>query len=169
MAVRKGTLSLKIKDDNGAVASTAVQANIDDSATLLVALNDLQNWAGAVDPVIGGVIEKAYLTIEYDPTSVKSDPVAGSDITQTGTFNFTQSGNPYLQGVVLPSIADSKVVGGKIDLTDTDVNNLVDFITTAHTAITIVGRVFSALVALVDALFSFRKRRKAISRRSFPA
>lgn len=170
MATRNGMVSFRLRDANGAKASAPFNVIVDDSQTLLVQLNDVQNFAAALDAITGAVIEEVVYSVSYVPTAVKTDPDANVDITQTATFNFSQAnGNPYQTPQVVPAIKDTLVVGGAIDLTDTDVQAFVTFLKNGHTALRVVSKALNALVDLLDALFSFRKRTSAIARRSFPS
>jgi hypothetical protein len=53
-----------------------------------------------------------------------------------------------------------------VDLTNTNVTDFITFLTTAHTVITVVTKGVRALSALKDALISFRKHRKPLSRKT---
>jgi len=99
---------------------------------------------------------------------LRSTPDANIDVTQTGTFNFND-GTPYASALVVPALGDTLISGGQIVLTDQAVTDLVTWMTTVHNTHQIVSKPFHNLVTLVDGLFSFRKRRPQIARRSFPA
>lgn len=169
MATQRGNVSFKLLDANNARGSTNMQLTIDDTKTIAELLGDIQDMSLLVDGVTGAYIEGVTVSIDYNPVGTKGDPSPDIDLNQTMTMNFRQTGNPYSQGIVIPGVADFLVVGGKIDLTATQVTDLVTFIETAQTAIRVVGRAFSALYDLLDALLSFRKLRRASSRRSYPA
>lgn len=169
MATRNGTVSFRLRDANGAKASAPFNIIVDDAQTLLVQLNDVQNFAAALDGVTGAVIEEVIYSVIYVPTAVKTTPDANVDITQTATLNFSQAnGNPYQAPMVVPGVKDTLVVGGALDLTNADMQTLVTFLKNGHTALRVVSKALNALVELLDGLFSFRKRTSAIARRSYP-
>jgi len=169
MATAYGRLTFQVRDGNDAVASTSYNVKADTTGTLQDMLDDALGSAALMDVIIGGKIEKVSVSIDHpDLSSLKPNADAGSDITQTGTFNFSQSGNPYREGVVLPSIRETVVIGGKINLTDADVTSWIEAMESAGLILQAVGKALAVLVNIIDALFSFRKRSKAVNRRTFP-
>ncbi len=162
-------MTFNLVDANSTKGSTNIQLNIDDTKTIAELLGDIQDMGLLVDGMTGAAIENMAVTINANLVGGKGDPSPDIDLNQTMTLNFSQSGNPYAQGIVIPGVADFLVVGGKIDLTATQITNFITYVQTAQTALRVVGRAFSALVDLLDALLSFRKLRRASSRRSYPA
>jgi len=98
-----------------------------------------------------------------NPTTVNSDSIAE----RTGLLNFSQSGSRFKYGIDIESIAQSLIVDGKIDLGATAITNWTDYLVAAHSGFTLLSKAANALVALIDAVISFRKKRKLESRRSF--
>jgi len=166
-----GAISVQLKDDNGAIASSGFNIEVDDATTVAQLVTALEGFAVKYDAVTGCRIENVDFILHHTTTGTeKSTPDTGIDVTQTGTLNFSQAGGvPYLEGLVVPGIKDTLIVGGKVDLAATAVTDMVTWFTTAHTTLRAVSKALQILVALIDALFSFRKRRKAVARRSFPS
>lgn len=168
MAIKFGHASVKYLDALGVEVSSPVYVNVDDTKTVAAVLGEISTLTQALDDVSDAQITEVTLNIVGGmPGAGKSAPVSTAEVERTGLLNFSQSASPYKYGVVIPAIAESKIVNGKINLTDTNVQNLVTILTTAGTTLTYVSTAIKALVALIDALLSFRKHRKAESRRSF--
>lgn len=168
MATRFGHVSLQLLDKLGVTVSTPIYIDIDDTKTVAALLGDAQALAGAVDAVTDSQITEVRVSIVGPlPGAGKSSPASTAENERTGLFNFSQTGSPYKYAVAIPAIKEAAIVNGKIDLSNTDVANLITVLTTAGTVITAVSTAIKTLVALIDALISFRKHRKAESRRSF--
>jgi len=163
-------LSIEITDAEGVTASSPIYLNVPSTVTVA----DLTTLAGEymtlLDAIIDGQITGA--TYHIVPaagafTGLKSAPVAGSNVESTGLFNFSQTGIKYKFGIDVPSIANSKIVGGRVNLSDSDVAAWMGFMTTVHLTVTVVSKFVLTLVALIDALRTFRKHRTALTKRSF--
>lgn len=168
MATVFGHASIKLLDALGVTVSMPVYMNIDDTKTVAALLGEVSTMAQAVDDVTDSqIIEVVVSVVGGMPGAGKSAPAATAENERTGLLNFSQTASPYKWGLDIPAIAESKIVGGKIDLTDTEIQNLITILTTAGTVIHWVSTAIRNLVALIDALLTFRKHRKAESRRSF--
>jgi hypothetical protein len=167
MATKHGRVSYKILDNLGVTVSMPIYVAVDDTKTVAQALTDANLIGQQIDPIIDGQILQTSMAIDGGPPSgAKSSPVSTAEVERTGLFNFDQATSPYRFGVDVPSIADAKIVNGKIDLTDADIIAFLDVLTAAGTALTPESTSLYTLVALLDALLTFRKHRKAESRRS---
>ena len=168
MATQFGHVSIQYLDALGVTVSSPVYVDIDDTKTVAAALADASTIAQAVDNITDAQITEVKLVIVGGmPGAGKSAPVAGSEVERTGLFNFSQTGSPYKYGVDIPAMAEAKIVNGKIDLTNSDITNFVTVLTTAGAVLTAVSTAIKTLVRLKDALLTFRKHRKAESKRSF--
>lgn len=168
MATQFGHASIKLLDALGVTVSMPVYMNIDDTKTVAALLGEVATMAQAVDDVTDSQITEVVVNIVGGmPGAGKSSPASTAENERTGLLNFSQTGSPYKWGLDIPSIAESKIVAGKIDLTDTEIQNLVTILTSAGTVIHWVSTAIKNLVRLIDALLTFRKHRKAESRRSF--
>lgn len=169
MAIVYGILSITVIDDNGARAATSIPVSMNDASTLANIKTDGLNLVANIAACLGGIVEKWNIRVTGDQTGLGTDITAGQDITQTGTFDFQQSGSVTdLQELVLPGLGDHVVLGGAIDLTAAEIIALVTSVTTPATHLNPVSRAHNSLTGLDSALFSFRKRRPAIARRSKP-
>lgn len=168
MTARFGHVAVTFLDALGVSTTQAYYVDYDDTKTIAAAVGEAQSLAQDLDNVSDSQITEVKLQIVGTlPGAGKSAPVSTAENERTGLLNFSQTGSPYKYGVVIPAIADSKIVNGKIDLTNTDITNLITLLTTAGTVFTYVSTAIKALAKIVDALLSFRKHRKAESRRSF--
>lgn len=167
MATRHGHLSYKLLDKLGVEVSTPIYVKIDDSQTIATAISEANLLGQAIDPITDSQILETRLTFVGTPVSgAKSAPASTAENERTGLFNFSQSAGPYRFGVDIPGFADSKISSGKINLADADVASFLAAMVAAGTALTPESTSLYTLVALLDALLSFRKHRKAESRRS---
>jgi len=103
----------------------------------------------------------------YPVVNNPTDPQTTSIAERTGLFNFSQAAGRFKYGSDIESIASDLIVNGKIDLTATEVTNWVDYVVAAHSGFILISKAANALVGLLDAIISFRKKRKLESRRSF--
>jgi hypothetical protein len=166
--------SLGIRDGLGTEASNTYYAEVDGSATSTAAL--LTTWgqlAQAVDAVVDGQIVRGSVSVIADPAVVtgpilKTAPAAGSRVEQTAVLNFSNTISPHRFGEAIPALADGNISGGKVNLTPGQpVPLLVTFLTTASATLAWANNNQQTLVGLIDAILSFRKRRKQLSRSSF--
>lgn len=168
MATQHGHVSLDLLDKLGVTSSMAIYVRADDTKTIAAALTDAASLAtavdGASDSQITGITLKLKAVI---PGGVKVAPAATAENERTGLFNLSQPPSPYKFGVDVPSIADSVITAGKIDLSNPAITALVAALTVAFPALAVESTSLYQLVALLDALLTFRKHRKAESRRSF--
>lgn len=160
--------SFTLLDEFGTKGVCLVNALIDPAATITSLNAQWSNILGLLDLITSGQIIGSHYRVLPVITGVKTAPVAGSRIEQSAVFNFSASGTGYKQGVLVPSIRNTMITAGKIDLTNADV---IAFFTALVTAVAGVLEWTSAnrqaLLALLDALLSFRKHRKQLARSSF--
>ncbi len=168
MATVFGHASIKLLDALGVTVSMPVYMNIDDTKTVAALAGQVSTIAQAIDDVSDSQITEVVVSfVGGMPGAGKSSPVSTAENERTGLLNFSQTASPYKFGLDIPAIAESKIVNGKINLSDSAITNLITILTTAGTAATYVSTAIKALVRLIDALLTFRKHRKAESRRSF--
>ena len=168
MAIQQGHVSVVYLDSLGVKTAVPYYVNIDDSKTVAAALGEVGTLAGALDSVSDAQIVETTLRIVGPlPGAGKSAPVAGSLNNRGELLNFKQAGIPDKYGWLIPAISLTKLVGGRLNLSDTDVTNLITIITTAGTVFTYVSNVFRVLATLVDVLLSIRKHRKPDTRVTF--
>src|SRR5262249_35143946 len=126
LATQFGHASIKLLDALGVTVSMPVYMNIDDTKTVAALLGEVSTMAQAVDDVTDSKITEVVVSIVGGmPGAGKSTPASTAENERTGLINFSQTGSPYKWGLDIPAIAESKIVGGKIDLTDTEIQNLI--------------------------------------------
>ena len=168
MATKNGIASYRMLDKLGVVVSMPVYVKIDDTKTIAQMLGDANLIGQQIDPISDSQILDYSIAVTGNAVSgAKSSPAATAENERTGLFNFSQATSPYRFGVDVPAIADTKISGGKINLADSDILAFIAALTAAGTALTPESTSLYTLSALLDALISFRKHRKAESRRSY--
>lgn len=159
------TASYEFVDSYGITATTLLNIEVDNTKTLAQIDTDLQAIATALVPLSQGVLTRVFFRQDIDAGGDPSTAVG--DIEKGALFNFSNATDSYAYGVLIPdvnpSILDSS---GKVDLTNADVTAFVSALTTAATAITVVTKGVRALAGLIDALITFRKHRKPLSRKT---
>lgn len=166
MANYLGTLSVEIVDAYGIPGQVLVNVQIPDSATVAQIATDAAAFVTDTNPLTQGIETKATLRLEF-PGSGESLVDALGDIEKGALFNFDNATDIYATGVLVPDLDPGILTGtGLVDLTNSDVTTWITWLTTAHTAITVVTKGVRALTALRDALITFRKHRKPLSRKT---
>lgn len=167
MAVYQGSASVIIEDQYGITGQSQVTVTVDDATTMA----QLATWANDYAGVVGdgnmtqGKALRCEVRLIFAEGLDTTTPVG--DIEKGGLFNFGNATDSFLQGVLVPDINPAVLnSNGLIDLTNTTVTDYISFITTVTTGITVVTKGLRALSALVDALITFRKHRKPLSRKT---
>jgi len=165
MATVQGVASIRLVDAYGISGTTDYFLTIDDTKTVAQLNTDITDLLDAELALTQANEVEAVMTIV---SHRNSDPGPGSgDIEKGGLFNFNNATDAYAQGYFIPDIAPGVLnANGLIDLTDSAVTDFITFLTTAHTVITVVTKGVRALSSLKDALISFRKHRKPLSRKT---
>jgi hypothetical protein len=161
--------SYSMIDELGTKTSMNVPAMIDPTTGTPAALKT--EWlalGGQLDDLVGAQILSGSVAVVLKPDpGWKTVPASGSRVEQTGLFNFANATSKYKFGVDIPSIVNTAISGGKIDLTTSIVTDVITSLLTAFTGGVFTNTSQYPLSALADALLSFRKRRKQLSRTSF--
>lgn len=168
MATIDFLLSVELLDNLGVTVSMDTFHTVADTATLA----DLQTFINAYIPKLDAITDSQITAITPKlkmaiPGSAKATPAATAENERTGLFNFSQATVNYKNGIAVPAIKDSLITNGKIDLTAGAITDWVGVITVITAGVTTVSKFLYALQALLDALISFRKHRRAENRRSF--
>lgn len=165
MASRNGLFTVGIVDSLGIVGTAPAQVSIDDSKTLSDIITDLSLYSNKVAALTQGVVMYSKVSVKLETGNDPSTAVG--DIEKTAVFNFANTTDPYAQAQIIPDVNPAVLsADGKINLSNSDVTAFITFMTTVHTAITVVTKGVRALSALIDALISFRKHRKPLSRKT---
>lgn len=166
MAIKQAAVSVSVLDAVGVVKATDVPFKFDDATATLA---NLIAWASglglAIDTVSEGQVTKIRLIISIPvPGGVKANPVANSDVEETGLLTFNASSTPNAYGFDLPSFVQSAFTGGKIDLANADVAALVSYLTVPSNTIVGTDRYGNALATVRQGNKTFRKSRRALRR-----
>jgi hypothetical protein len=163
MTMHNGFISVEFIDAYGIPATTLYNVTVDGTQTVQLAVDEMTALAGLEAVLSQGSNVKTRLTLEFAGIG----GAAAGDIEKGGLFNLSNGTDTYLTGFLVPDIAPTVLNGaGLIDLTNADVLTWISWLTTAHTAITVVTKGVRALTALYDALITFRKHRKPLSRKT---
>jgi hypothetical protein len=160
-------LSYQITDALGVTATHLAYINAPTTVTLANLQTFANDYTPLLDAVTDGEITFIEVRVPLTITGAKSAPVAGSEVERTGLFNFEQAGTRYKFGEDVPSIAAALITNGRIDLSNAAITNWVSFLEATTLGITFVSKFANALIALLDAVITFRKRRKLENKRSY--
>jgi len=159
------TASFDFVDAYGITATTLLNIEVDNTKTLTQIDTDLASLAADLAALSQGVLTRVTFREVID---VGADPTtAVGDVEKGALFNFGNASDSYATGIWVPDVNPSILNGsGLVDLANADVTTFITAMTTAATAITVVTKGVRALTGLIDALISFRKRRKPLERKT---
>jgi hypothetical protein len=164
--------SASLQDELGTTASTTAYGVVPDTVTLAGIKTAYLAWQSALDAitdvaVTGGRVDLLQAGTATDKGAGAGKAKAGSRVEQTGIINFTNASNSHRWGEAVPGLADATIVGGKLDLTNAAVIAFNAILTGALAGGTYTNPYLQAIVAVKDAILSFRERRKQLQRSSF--
>jgi hypothetical protein len=165
----QGRFSYTVIDELGTESSVPFYVLLDPALTVGDMLVDANTTtAQALDKLTDGQITQVRAAVLSNPIGVKNAPIAASRVEQTGLFNFFNTSNTRRFGEALAAFKSSLIVNGKINLSATDVVNFITLLTTAFADGEYATNEYIPLAggSLADALLSFRKRRRQLSRSS---
>jgi len=161
-----GVLSAKILDGYGIPGTTPTFLDITDTETVAQLATLASDFVDALDPLTQGAITEVTLTLRLPGSGAAPDSGEG-DIEKGALFNFANAITPYVLGVLVPDLDPAILTAlGLIDLSNTDVQAFLSFLTTTHGAAVFVNKGLEALTGLADALITFRKHRKPLTRKT---
>ena len=159
--------SYTLQDELGTKASQVIYAMVDPTATIATLSTQWQAMGALIDAITGGKIVNGAVNVIKALSGGKSDPASGSRVEQTGVFNFFNVTTPRRFGEAVPSLSDTVIVSGEIDLGDADVAAFVTAMTASFTTGVNTNTAEQALSSLADAFLSFRKRRRQLTRSTY--
>lgn len=164
--------SARIVDGLSTEATTVSYLLVPDTATLTLLTTALYSWTTDLDAITDGNI--THISMLITPalpgglkTSTTSTTFVASRVEQTAVLNMGNTNNVRKFGQVVPAFSSSKISAGKVNLGDTAVAAFLTLLQAAVAGGTFVNQYNQALSALIDAIISFRKRRKQLQRTSF--
>ncbi len=152
--------SFHVIDADGEKVSNVLWKQYPDTTTLATVQSTADTLGGLMDAVLDGKLFKIRICLEFQPTGVKSDAVAGSEIERTGLVQFDTSALLRNFSVDLPAFAASKFLGNKINLADTDVSTLLSTLISGGWA----DPFNNTLSEVLTGVKTFRKHRKQTKR-----
>lgn len=165
MAAIQTHLSVRLLDGLGVTASQPYYFQVDDTNDLATLTTAFQAFITDLDAVTSAKPTEAVLELVIPLPTVKANPATGSEVERGGLFNFLQENIKYKFGVLIPSLSSTFIVNGKINITGA-LSTFIALFTTIGGDAEPVSTSANALTALSDYLITFRKHRKAESRRS---
>lgn len=164
MATQYATHSVSILDADGNVRSVPLYFDYDSGASLSSILAYCAVTLTMLDAIIDGQIVKQSIALDIAlPSSgIKTTPVAGSNVQESGLITFlTDAPVKRSFGQDLPAFAQSKFVGKVINLGDSDVSDWVDRFTATGTTLLGTNQDFLAhLLSAPKGVKTFRKQRR---------
>jgi len=165
MADVLATVSYTWVDKYGIPASTLFNIKVADSKTLAQIQTQIAADLTVTNALSQGVPISSTFSLrvltEIDPST------AVGDVEKTALFNFDNGTDAYAYGVDIPDVNPSILdVNGLVDFTNADVTAFIDQLTSAGTAYSYTEEAGNPLTAARDALISFRKHRKQLSRKT---
>lgn len=164
--------SARIIDGLGTEATTVAYLLAPDTNTIAGVITALDSWAGYLDAVTDGAITA--LSVKMTPAlpgGLKGATGAtwqASRVEQTAVLNFGNNTTTRKFGEVIPAFSNSLISSGKVNLLAGAITNFIGYLQgTPVTGGSFTNTASQALAALIDAILSFRKRRKQLSRTSF--
>jgi hypothetical protein len=164
VATQQGRFAYTVLDELGEKLTFDFHVLLDDTVNLGTILASLGGTATEVDNITGGQITRTRLVVDVPPAGLKGAPVAGSRVEQNALFNVTNTVNQghYAQNV--PSLNDTMIVAGKVNLADANIIAFITGLTTAFGGGQFSNPAYQPISGLADVSLAFRRRRHQLSR-----
>jgi hypothetical protein len=166
-------VSATVVDSWGTEASAPAYALADGTQTINEAIAEAQAYVKALDAVTDGRITRMHVQfVPALPTGLKAAAVAtGARTEQTGIVNFSATGTSKRYGYAIPAVSDAQLTGDRINATafgtaSTGMDTLLLLLTSAATALAWANEHSQQIIAVRDAIVSFRKKRRQLGRSS---
>lgn len=167
MATQYAVHQVTLQDDKGERRSIPLYFTYDSATTLSAILAYLSVTLSYLNAITDAQIVSHSLTLNIAlPGGLKAAPVADCDVEETGLITYlTDAPVKRSFGQDIPGFAQSKFVGGKIDLADADVVAWTGRFTATGTSLVGSNQDFLAGLASVrTGKKTFRKSRRAAQR-----
>lgn len=115
--------SATIQDETGLKANTLVHLFIDSAQTVAAAVTAMNAWIAALTGITDGkVIRNSITIVPAIGASQAGKPVSGSEVQETASFDFPQTGTAYVWASVVPAFSEAlETADHKPDLSATNV------------------------------------------------
>lgn len=166
MAIQQAAASITIRDATGVSKAADFPFKFDDAtATLANLMTWLSGLSVAVDAVTEGKVTKIRLILSVAiPGGLKANPVALSDVEETGLETWFAAGTPNAYGVDIPAFLQSAFIGGNINQANAAVTALNNYLSVPTNTIVGTDRYGNALTTVKTGVKTFRKSRRALRR-----
>jgi hypothetical protein len=155
--------SCTVIDETGIKANTAAHLYVDGTSTLADTITALQTWSEAVDDITGGqLVNNSFTIIPALPAGHKTAPVAGSEVQEVATFDFTQDVVTFHWGSTIPSFLETlETADHKPDNAATEVAAYITLLLAAVLGGNYTGTGANPLAAFSYSFLATRKHRRA--------
>jgi hypothetical protein len=165
MALVKFILSLTTKDADNEVFATPLYGEVDDTTTIAALVTEAQAAQDLVDAVLDGQLVKCRYLLEVPMSgTIKSDPVAGSEIERTGLISFDVADTVYSFAIDLAAFALTKFIGNAINMSDADVAALIEALVDGLGSLGFTDKYGNPLLEALVGRKTFRKHRRQTKR-----
>ena len=156
-------MSFTLQDTNG--IKTAVPAYyVPTTPSTVTVANLIAEWTGLgdqIDPATNAQIVGGRILLPMTPSgSWKSAPVEENDVSDVIVLNFRNAATRYAMEFLLPALLNDMLVNGKVDLTNSVLASLYNFIISGALHGSFTNTAGQDLTALRDAFQTDRKSRK---------
>lgn len=156
-------MSYTLLDTNGVKTSTPAYYVPTTPSTVTVA-NLLADWTGLgdeIDPATNAQIIGGRISIPVAPSGTwKSAPVLSTDVSDVIVMNFKNAVTRYAMEFLLPAFLDSMLTGGSVNIADTTLAALYNFIISGALHGSFSNTAGQDLTAIRDVFQTDRKSRK---------
>ena len=157
-----------ILDELGVKARAFAYALVNPANTFSDIATFFNSWLADLDALTDGqIIDASYEVLPGLPSGLKSSPASGSRVEQTGILDFLDATSGHRWGAAIPALSNSTSVisGGKIVLTSgSPADTLKTLLLTGGAVLEWSNANQQALISFSDALITFRKHSKQLSR-----
>ena len=170
MADQAVQFSITFRDGLGTERATQAYLQFPETLTL----NDLwlafNQWYQSTSSLSDAHVSAGLIRVIPTLTPLSSPDQARSRVEQTGVLNFLATGSDKRWGMAIPGVSPNVMTGDRVDLSNSAVIHLLEIMTGAinsGTSVAFTNSHNQPITAFVDALVSFRKKRKQLQRSSF--
>ena len=160
MANAQVLLSVGLEDDMGVKTRQTLNTVVADTATIAQLITDAQAYCAILDPVTDALGLNVHIEIIAASTGLKTATTVKDPLENGALFTFDVTGTRYHYSVLVPSFAEAKRTGAKVDLADADVLAYYTWLHTNGTHYQVVDKGWAALSTFRRFKLNARKHRK---------
>ena len=167
MATAYGIVGIRLKDWLGIITSHQLFVSLADTTTVAQVIADVQTYCGLLDPITDAAGVIAHFELVFPSTGLKTGVAVNNELGAGALFSFGQVSSPYKFSVLVPAMAEGKILNGKVNLGDTDVINYENWLQTNATHLQVTSKARNALSGFLSSELVTRKHRKSETRVSY--